>query len=225
MRPRSKTIQVDECETAEFTISNTGSASASITDVAVSGFDDDEMTYTVITPPSFPVIISAGNSRDLDISFCPLKVDDYDAEVCIRVSGVNICKTLAIHAEEEGAGETDQNQTTGPSEPDDFVMEIEDQDGVYFVFINSSTGPIEGATIEVTYSDGTVETYTTNSLGKVSFTPLGEKFTVKMTYDDETLQKRVDTRAGRLTIGRVLIDLLMIAILMGLGVFLDERLG
>ncbi|MBR9681545.1 MAG: hypothetical protein GOV00_01965, partial [Candidatus Altiarchaeota archaeon] len=223
-RPNSKTIDVGDCETARFTISNVGTASASITNATATGFTHSEMTFTVISPPSFPITVTAGSNKNLDFSFCPLVVDDFSARVCIKVSGVDICKTLVVigeNASAEGAATTTEENVSY----DNLKMVIDDQDGVFVVTIDSDGGVVEGATIQVTYPDGTVENYTTNSLGKASFTPLDEKFTVKMFFEDETLQKKINTSASQLTLGRVLIDLLLLAILMGIGIFLDERLA
>jgi hypothetical protein len=94
--------------------------------------------------------------------------------------------------------------------------------------VNSSLGILAEIPVTIQYENGTTENYTTNAFGKFTFTPLNKDFTIKVNYLGQTVQKIFDTNplfSGiGLTLGRIFLDLIIIAALMGLGIVLDEKL-
>ncbi|HDR53254.1 MAG TPA: hypothetical protein ENN60_01080 [archaeon] len=222
--PVSKTINVSSCSSVLINILNTGTASASITEASVTGFTSSEMTASIISPPLFPTTITGGQTKILEVSYCPLVVGTYESQACIVIAGQNICRTVTINAV-DGTEENDEDdeEPTGPDHKN-LKMKVERDGEAYIITITSNLGEVEGAVISITYPDGTVANYTTNSLGKISFTPTDLKFTAKVFYGDETATKRINNRPGELTLGRILFDLFLVGLLMAVGIFLDEKL-
>jgi hypothetical protein len=141
--------------------------------------------------------------------------------VCAKVGSASKCVSVKITgtaANDTGTQAGDLNMT----------ISVEKFEGDYIVFVNSTGGPIEGATVTITYSDGTSENFTTNVFGKVNFVPKLKDFTVRALFGDESLEKDIeDLEAGQetgLTFWRILIDFLIVGLLIGFGIILDEKM-
>ncbi|TRO61906.1 hypothetical protein E2P64_00005 [Candidatus Bathyarchaeota archaeon] len=217
--PTSKSVDVDDCADVTFTIKNTGSASASISSITASGFSTSEMTYTMLSDIDFPYGLGVNQQLQAILSFCPLKADVFNPSVCAKVGSSSKCITVKI----TGLGEEGEEEEEAEL---NLTVSVETFNDEYIVLVNTSSGPVEGVTVTITYSDGTIENYTTNVFGKINFVPKLAEFTVKVLHGGETVEKTIQelTEPIGLTLWRILVDLLIIAVLIGFGVLLDEKM-
>ena len=217
----SKTIDVGSCGDVTYTIKNTGSASGTLEKITASNFDTDELTYTMLSDIDFPYVLPAGGQLTAILSFCPLVDRTFTPSVCVDVGSSNKCTSIRIY------GRTPVNETEA-EEGLNLTMSVEMFEDEYIVFVNSSGGPVQGATVSIIYPDGTSENFTTNVFGKVNFDPTNEDFIVRLFYGNETLQESIESLVGvaseGLTLPRILFDLLIVGLLMVLGIFLDEKM-
>jgi len=219
--PTSRTVEVGSCVDVTYTIKNTGSVSGSISGITASGFYTSEMTYTMLSDISFPYSLGVNSQLQAILSFCPLIAKEFNPSVCVKVGSANKCVTVKI------TGTAAENKTVPKSvEPENITVSVETFEEEYIVLVNSSAGPLGGVEVMVTYSDGSSENFTTNVFGKVNFVPKLKDFTVKVFYGNETIEKTIEelVEPVGLTLWRILVDLLIIAALLGFGVILDEKM-
>ncbi|MBR9680245.1 MAG: hypothetical protein GOU98_00275 [Candidatus Altiarchaeota archaeon] len=216
--PSSKTVDVGSCVDVEYSIANTGSVSGSISGISVLNVDTDEITFTVLSDISYPYNLGVSKILKTILSFCPLKPGDYNPRVCAKIGTTNKCISVKI------TGEGDE--VTIPTGPLEMEVSVETFDDEYIIFVNSTIGPIEGATVTVVYTDGTNETFTTNVFGKVNFEPKIKDFTVTVDYGEDSITKEVEEILEKVgfTVWRILLSFLIVGALIGFGVVLDEKM-
>lgn len=218
--PSSKTTEVGECVDVTFTIENAGTASDALTDLTASGFTEDDMTFTILTDITFPNILSPGEELEAILSFCPLKADVHRPSVCIELGSDSECTSIPITATGEDVEVPEELEMS---------LSVEQFEDEYIVLVNSTAGPLEGATVTITYPDGSQENFTTNVFGKVNFVPKLKEFTVKAVYGEDSMEEDVEDLQERvgpqgLTMLRILLDLLIVGVLLGFGIILDEKM-
>ncbi|RLI74153.1 hypothetical protein DRP04_15005, partial [Archaeoglobales archaeon] len=222
--PNSLTLEVGECKELSATIENTGSGNGTVYGISLQGAEEG-LTYGLIsvTPP---FTLYPGDSEQIKFEICAEKEGSWEVKICALVGGVNFCSSsITIESILPPSNITQQNIT---EEENITTIEVEymEKDGIYEINVSSDIGPLKGAKVKIVYPNGEVETYTTDDFGRVTFTPLTENFQIVVEYGNLTkiVQVEKEVIKGGLTFGRILVDVLILAVLMIIGIMLDEKL-
>jgi len=204
---------------AQATLKNSGSSNATVYGVSLQGAGSG-LSYTLLSATP-PFTLTAGKSEQVLLQVCADKESTWSVQVCALVSGVNVCSnSITITAT------APPNVTEEEEKITEIELSYQEKDGIYEVNVTSNIGPVANATVKIVYPDGNVETYTTDEMGRVTFVPMAKNFQIVVEYGNLTKVAQIEKEvvSAGLTFGRILVDVLIVAVLMIIGIILDEKL-
>ncbi len=237
-------VNVNDCKSVSFTVSNTGNAQANITKIELSGFPSGLVTR--ISPSSLPWKINAGSSSTLTLRICPSQEGTWSGQIKLYSGSTLLTsKSLTVKAtvsttQEQGTT-TQENQTQVQENETEVVgnkteelnisYEIENEFVELKIMLGSK--PVEEAKVSIIYPNGEAENYTITN-GTLKFKPKFKEFSIKVWRGSELVgEKSIEVaeeigkkrEAGILGIlFRIFFDLLVLGALLAIGIFLDMRL-